>query len=313
MVKPGESLELEGAQKYYGIALSIWTCRQAELKEAQRALNRAQAAAKEAFEERDKALAFLHKVEHRLEVIEIDQEVQDVTPLNVVTPTKRKSPTPTSAAATTGNHLAANAISQEESVVEDPRVLKRQRQQPETNANDDTVVVDTESEDDEDDDYTESQPAAPVSPVIQRNNSNNHDDNSNRKSPTSSSSSSDNIGNNNTSSIIDSLDWIPNFYDFLVNVPHGRNQKTVTAANARTVIRQVEKLATGEGITYLHWPRGTVFASGERIDYNHNNLQRLYERAQQFEKDYGKDKGNGWLLRHPIKKLQIYQEYRLFR
>jgi hypothetical protein len=240
----------------------------------------------------------------------IDQEVQD-PPLNVVAPTKRKSPTPTSAA-TTGN-LAANAIGQDESVVGDPRVLKRQRRQPETNANDNTVVVDTESEDDEDEDHTESQPAAPVSPVIQRNNSNNHDNNNNRKSSMSSSSSSDNIGNNNTSSIssiIERIPWIPNFYHFLVDVPHGRNQKTVTAATARALIRQVEKLATGKGIAYRPWPSGKVFASGERIDYNHNNLQRLYERAEQFEKDYGKDKGNGWLLRQPITKLQLFRDYR---
>jgi hypothetical protein len=51
------------SQKYFGMADSIW-------KEAQRALERAE-------EERNTALAFLHKVERCLEIVDIDQEVQD--------------------------------------------------------------------------------------------------------------------------------------------------------------------------------------------------------------------------------------------
>jgi hypothetical protein len=73
------SLELEAAQKYYGMADSIWDCRQVEFQEfqraleyAQQALNRAQVAANDAFEERHTALTFLQKVKARLGLVEFE-------------------------------------------------------------------------------------------------------------------------------------------------------------------------------------------------------------------------------------------------
>jgi len=31
--------------------------------------------------------------------------------------------------------------------------------------------------------------------------------------------------------------------------------------------------------------------------------------ARDYESMYGKDKGHGWLLKHPIEKLKLFQEY----
>lgn len=108
-----------------------------------------------------------------------------------------------------------------------------------------------------------------------------------------------------TDSLIDEM------HDFLLAVPHGRGHKTISQENARSVIRQVRLLTSGKGITYHHWNEGVVFAKGRRIDLLSTNFDDLLFEAKQFELDNGKDRGNGWLLQHPITKMQIYQEYRL--
>jgi hypothetical protein len=258
MVKPGKSLKVvEAAQKYYGVADSIWTCRQAELKEAQQALERAQTAANKACEERQKALAFLHMVKRRLEVVGIiHNQEQDADPPHVASPCE-KSPPPSS-----------------------------------------TRTLDTESESDDDDDDDEdsaesnSVAAAPTSPIIRR--INNH-----RKYRTLTSAS-DNSNTNHNSSILSTsmIEWIPMFYDFLVNVPHGENSETVSVTIARLVIQQVEIL----------WP---VFTKGERIDMNTADLDLLYTRAIKWELMHrrGRNNTNGWPLRKPFKKMQLYQDY----
>mmetsp|Transcript_18390 Transcript_18390/g.26130 ORF Transcript_18390/g.26130 Transcript_18390/m.26130 type:complete len:278 (+) Transcript_18390:80-913(+) len=108
-----------------------------------------------------------------------------------------------------------------------------------------------------------------------------------------------------TDSLIDEM------HDFLLAVPHGRGHKTISQDNARAVIRQVRLLTSGEGITYHHWKEGVVFAKDRRIDLLSTNFDELLFEAKQFEVDNGKDRGNGWLLQHPITKMQIYQEYLL--
>jgi hypothetical protein len=101
-------------------------------------------------------------------------------------------------------------------------------------------------------------------------------------------------------------DWIDDFHDFLMHTPHGRQGKTVSEDNARSVIRQTEKLASGSGITYHHWAEGVYFAEGEEVDLQ-SDFVELYQRAEEMELEEGRDLGNGWLLRHPIMKLQCYQ------
>lgn len=35
----------------------------------------------------------------------------------------------------------------------------------------------------------------------------------------------------------------------------------------------------------------------------------LLNEGQDYENKYGRDRGNGWLLRHPLKKLLLFQQF----
>jgi len=104
-------------------------------------------------------------------------------------------------------------------------------------------------------------------------------------------------------------DWIEGMHTFLLRVPHGNHSKTVSEANARSVMRQVRLLAAGAGVTYHHWPSKVKFCANIPIQLS-SDLQALYDEAQGYEDKYGKDLGNGWLLRHPIVKMMNYQQYK---
>lgn len=39
-----------------------------------------------------------------------------------------------------------------------------------------------------------------------------------------------------------------------------------------------------------------------------DNFKEMLLSAKRFEIEHGRDKGNGWLLQHPIKKLALYKE-----
>jgi len=97
---------------------------------------------------------------------------------------------------------------------------------------------------------------------------------------------------------------------FLRNVPHGRGQKVVSRDNCRSVMGQVRKLVLGIPITYRHWKKGVEFyvEGGTHLG---TDFEALLEQAKEFEAQHGRDRGNGWLLRHPIQKLSYFQEYTL--
>lgn len=102
--------------------------------------------------------------------------------------------------------------------------------------------------------------------------------------------------------------WLDEMENFLLTVPHGNAYKVVSRDNCRSVMRQVKRMVSGIGITYHHWNGKVAFKKGIKIhlgmDFNH-----LYQEAVSFENEHGRDLGNGWLMRHPIVKLQCYQEY----
>ena len=62
--------------------------------------------------------------------------------------------------------------------------------------------------------------------------------------------------------------------------------------NYRTIVRQVDKLMSGQGITYLHWPAEVCFHGGQTIDMS-MDLDALYQKARQYEELYGPDLGKG--------------------
>jgi hypothetical protein len=104
-------------------------------------------------------------------------------------------------------------------------------------------------------------------------------------------------------------DWLEEMEDFLMSVPHGHGNRVVGEANASSVMRQVQKLVSGVGITYHHWSEGTRFKRGVKTHLG-MNFDKLYDEAVEMENKHGRDLGNGWLLRHPITKLKNFQQYK---
>ena len=62
----------------------------------------------------------------------------------------------------------------------------------------------------------------------------------------------------------------------------------------------------------MEHPRAdAVFKRGETITLG-SNFTTMLDEAWEFEATFGKDLGNGWLLRHPIKKMLLFQEHCLY-
>lgn len=100
--------------------------------------------------------------------------------------------------------------------------------------------------------------------------------------------------------------YLDKFREFLVY--HDK----ISSQNERNVMRQVTKLATGEGVRYesarYGWPEGCYFMKGIKITPL-SDLVDLLKQAIEAENKWGIDRGNGWLLRHPIKKLMLFQQF----
>ena len=88
-----------------------------------------------------------------------------------------------------------------------------------------------------------------------------------------------------------------------------RYHDKISESNERRVMPQVRKLLRGEGIGYKHW-KGKMFHKGEKITLMHDIVE-LMDEANECERNWGKDLGNGWLLNHPLKKLLIFQQFAL--
>ncbi|KAL7521088.1 hypothetical protein ACHAWX_005781 [Stephanocyclus meneghinianus] len=103
-------------------------------------------------------------------------------------------------------------------------------------------------------------------------------------------------------------DFLGKFEDYLTNVDE------ISESNRRNVMKQITKLAEGEGIRYeskaYGWPEGCFFMKGVKIG-PHDDILKLMDIGQQCEDNWGRDHGNGWLLSHPLKKLYMFQQYHL--
>jgi len=105
-------------------------------------------------------------------------------------------------------------------------------------------------------------------------------------------------------------EWLEEMAHWLEHVPHGPGNKTVSAANSKSVLRQVKKLVAGQGIGYAAWPPDIIFYEDRPItDLAGTDFASMLKAAKEHEDIFGKDKGNGWLLQHPIKKLLLFQEH----
>jgi hypothetical protein len=102
--------------------------------------------------------------------------------------------------------------------------------------------------------------------------------------------------------------WLREMEAWLEEVPHGPKKKVVNRGNAAMVMRQVRKLCSGGGIGYINWPPDVVFYEGIPVTLEFD-FARMLREAKEIEEEWGEDKGHGWLLRHPIKKLMLFKEY----
>ena len=89
---------------------------------------------------------------------------------------------------------------------------------------------------------------------------------------------------------------------------------SISDQNRRNVLRQITKLASGEGIRYesrAHgWPEGCYFLGGVTVCPT-DDILKLMDMGRECEEKWGRDRGNGWLLSHPLKKLYTFQQYHL--
>ncbi|CAB9503944.1 expressed unknown protein [Seminavis robusta] len=100
--------------------------------------------------------------------------------------------------------------------------------------------------------------------------------------------------------------YLTKFKEFLIY--HNK----ISDQNVRNVMRQVTKLATGEGVHYdsarFGWKPHQIFYKGIKVtplsDFPH-----IMQLAQEAEDKWGRDHGNGWLLSHPLKKMLLFQQF----
>uniref|UniRef100_A0A7S4UXM4 Uncharacterized protein n=2 Tax=Ditylum brightwellii TaxID=49249 RepID=A0A7S4UXM4_9STRA len=100
--------------------------------------------------------------------------------------------------------------------------------------------------------------------------------------------------------------YLGKFKEFLVF--HNK----ISEQNVRNVMRQVRKLARGEGIRYesprYGWPENCYFMKGTLVTPL-SDIVDLMEKGQECEDKWGRDHGNGWLISHPLKKLLLFQQF----
>jgi hypothetical protein len=82
----------------------------------------------------------------------------------------------------------------------------------------------------------------------------------------------------------------------------------VSKNNQRNVIRKVEMLCAGDGLSVSTWLDGISFMNGSKVNLSMDFDDMLNE-AKEWEAKYGRDPGNGWALKHPIMYLAKYQKY----
>eukprot|EP00977_Amphora_coffeiformis_P015635 scaffold4599_cov219-Amphora_coffeaeformis.AAC.16 len=83
--------------------------------------------------------------------------------------------------------------------------------------------------------------------------------------------------------------WLSGFTEWLVT-------QNLSASNAKSVLRQVTKLALGQGIGYKQWPKDVIFGKDLQLNLTFD-FDQLIQEARLYEETYGADKGNGWYKR----------------
>ena len=72
-------------------------------------------------------------------------------------------------------------------------------------------------------------------------------------------------------------------------------------------MKQATLMVTGQGVKHPR-NKNAVFLSGRPVLLG-SDFGALINEALEWEDKYGEDRGHGWLLRHPLKKLWLFQHY----
>ena len=83
--------------------------------------------------------------------------------------------------------------------------------------------------------------------------------------------------------------WLDDMETYLIE------EENLSRPNYTAVMRQVEKLVRGEGITYSRWDDSVKFRQGEKVRLSDDFLA-LFDQAVAFEDEHGRDLGNGKLV-----------------
>jgi hypothetical protein len=78
--------------------------------------------------------------------------------------------------------------------------------------------------------------------------------------------------------------------------------------NVNTVMRRLTQLAQGEGVEHPHNKGAPTFMAGKQLALD-SDVSEWLASANAWLDKYGRDKSNGWLLTHPLRKLQSFQSY----
>jgi hypothetical protein len=85
--------------------------------------------------------------------------------------------------------------------------------------------------------------------------------------------------------------WVAEMDEYL------RREENISDDNRKSVMKQVRKMVSRQGITYMHWTEGTYFGQ-EGISLS-DDFIAMYDRALEFENEHGRDKGNGTFIAVP--------------
>jgi len=84
------------------------------------------------------------------------------------------------------------------------------------------------------------------------------------------------------------VDWLDDMEKYLIE------EEKLSIANQKSVMRQVEKLVSGTGVTYGRWADNIIFAKGISVTLS-DDFETMYDEAVEFENEHGRDLGNGEL------------------
>lgn len=97
-------------------------------------------------------------------------------------------------------------------------------------------------------------------------------------------------------------EWLGSFERFL-------KRRGDSDANRRQVLNQTTKLVSGFGIQHPRSQKnGCVFRKGIPLHLD-DDVEEILKEAWEWEAVHGEDLGHGWLVRHPLKKIILFQRY----